>query len=183
LSPDDTELIRAVQGGEREPFQTLVHRHAAPLWSTIRRNVRDPEDARDVLQETWARALERIGDLREPGRLRSWLLSIALNLVRERGRRAPLEVLSDDLADPGDVAGGASPAGVRAVELHDGARAVRAEIDRLPPRQREVFDLRMNHELSHAEIARVLGIAEDASRANYYQAVRRLRAAFPEEPA
>jgi DNA-directed RNA polymerase specialized sigma24 family protein len=45
----------------------------------------------------------------------------------------------------------------------------------LPARQREVVDLRVNHELSHAEIAALLGITEEASRASYYQALRRLR--------
>ena len=48
----------------------------------------------------------------------------------------------------------------------------------LPARQREVMDLRVNHGLSHAEIAALLEISEESSRANYYQALRRLRAAF-----
>ena len=66
-------------------------------------------------------------------------------------------------------------------ESRDALAAVRGEIEQLPPRQREVFDLRMNHGLSHAEIARLLGITEESSRANHYQALRRLRARFPEE--
>ena len=49
-------------------------------------------------------------------------------------------------------------------------------IDALPPRQREVLDLRTHHELSHGEIASLLGITPESSRANYYQALRHLRA-------
>ena len=60
---------------------------------------------------------------------------------------------------------------------------MREEIELLPPRQREVFDLRMNHDLSHSEIARLLGITEASSRANHYQALRRLRGRFSEEEA
>ena len=173
---DDHELYRAVLAGDRERFHELVHRHAAPLWSTIRRSLRDREEARDVLQETWARALERLPELRDPGRLRAWLVSIALNLVRERGRRPrPLSVegLAAELV--------AREPGPPDCESRDALAAVRGEIEQLPPRQREVFDLRMNHGLSHAEIARLLGITEESSRANHYQALRRLRARFPEE--
>jgi RNA polymerase sigma-70 factor (ECF subfamily) len=169
---DDHELIRAVLAGDRARFHDLVQRHAAPLWSTIRRSVRDREEARDVLQETWVRALERLPELRDPSRLRAWLLSIALNLVRERARRpraAPLEA-PDALAAP-------APDG-EAGEGRDALAVLRREIERLPARQREVFDLRMNHELSHAEIARLLGITEESSRASCYQALRRLRARF-----
>lgn len=175
--PTDEELIRAVLAGDRERFHELVHRHAAPLWSTIRRSLRDREEARDVLQETWARALEGLPDLREPGRLRAWLVSIAQNLVRERGRRPrPLSVEAHLAEAPAALDPGPSDC-----ETRDAVAAVRDEIEKLPPRQREVFDLRMNHELSHAEIARLLGITEESSRANHYQALRRLRARFPEE--
>ena len=137
-----------------------------------------------MLQETWVRAFERLGDVREPARFRSWLLSIALNLVRQAGRRPRAVALSTLQGEPGEDRGPAAPdAPQRAVDVRDSARAVRAEIEHLPPRQREVFDLRMNHELTHGEIAKHLGITEESSRANYYQALRRLRASFPEEDA
>jgi RNA polymerase sigma factor CnrH len=173
LPTDDQELIRAVLAGDRERFHDLVHRHAGPLWVTLRRSLRDPEDARDVLQETWLRALQHLGRLRDPARLRAWLLSIALNLVRERSRRPPHEGL--EALEGGGPAAEADPADC---EARDTARALRDEIARLPPRQQEVFDLRMNHELSHAEIAALLGITEESSRANHYQALRRLRERF-----
>ncbi len=47
-----------------------------------------------------------------------------------------------------------------------------------PPPQRDVLDLRMNHGLSHAEVGAMLEISEESSRANYYHALRRLRAEF-----
>jgi len=55
---------------------------------------------------------------------------------------------------------------------------LRVRVAELPPRQREVVDLRLNHGLSHAEIAGLLDIREDAARASYYQALRRLKAGF-----
>jgi DNA-directed RNA polymerase specialized sigma24 family protein len=62
-----------------------------------------------------------------------------------------------------------------------GVRAAAARARAAPPRQREVVDLRLNHELSHAAIAELLDIREDASRASYYQALLRLRTRFDDD--
>ena len=137
---------------------------------------RDREDAREVFQETWLRAFERLESLREPRRLRSWLLSIALNLARQRLRRASPEPL--DEACP-EAAG--TPGGVRVgeeLEREELLERTREEIEALPPRQREVVRLRIQQGLSHGEIAALLGIREENARANYYQGLRRLRERF-----
>jgi RNA polymerase sigma-70 factor (ECF subfamily) len=178
VTADDLELIRTVLAGDRHRFHEIVQRFSGPLLGTLRRVLGDPEERRDVLQETWTRAFERLEDLRSPERLRSWLVSIALNLARERARR-PRPVSLEDL--PGESL--AAPRGGPACDEADVVALVRREIALLPARQAEVFDLRMNHELSHAEIAALLGISEESSRANYYQALRRLRARFPAQAA
>lgn len=170
---EDRDIIARVLAGEREAFHVLVERHSGPLHATLRAHLANREDARELFQETWLRAYQRLGRLRDAGRLRAWLVSIALNLVRERRRRGL------------ERAGGAD-----GLELQDGGESaqdlcgreelegLRAAMQALPARQREVLDLRVNHELSHAEIARLLSISEEASRANHYQALKRLRAAL-----
>jgi len=169
---DDADLVARVLAGEREPFHVLFRRHAAPLFATLRSTLGNRDDAREVFQETWLRAFEGLGTLREPARLRSWLLSIALNLARVRRRRW---IERSALA----VEGPDEPVGEDGVqhrlEADEELAALRRSIAELPARQREVVDLRVNHELSHAEIAALLGITEEASRASYYQALRRLR--------
>ena len=105
---NDSKLIRAILDGEHELFHDLVQRHAAPLWGTVSASIADREEAREILQETWVRAFERLASLREHGRLRSWLLSIALNLVRERARRqrpVSLDIVPDDSLPPGPAPG------------------------------------------------------------------------------
>ncbi len=172
---DDRELITRFLAGERDCFGLLVRRHASPLWATLRRNLRDDEEARDVYQETWLRAFERIGTLRDAGRLRSWLLSIALNLVRQGHRRRDN---IQDLAALSEAEPVVHQDAAQALEAQDEHTFLRSRIALLPPRQREVLDLRMNHGLSHTETAAMLGITDESSRANYYQALRRLRAEY-----
>jgi RNA polymerase sigma-70 factor (ECF subfamily) len=165
---DDRALVTRVLAGEHEAFRELLERHTPALLATLRSAV-GRDDAREVLQETWLRAWSGLGDLRDPERLRSWLLSVALNLARSRSRRpetAPLDAerLVDERND----------GAVRPERVEELAR-LRLALAGLPARQREVVDLRVNHELSHAEIAGLLGIREEASRASYSHGLRRLR--------
>jgi RNA polymerase sigma-70 factor (ECF subfamily) len=174
---DESDLIARAQAGEHEAFHALLRRHSGPLLATLRSSLSNREDAREVLQETWLRAYEHLAHLREPARLRAWLVSIALNLVRSRARRG----LERTGAGAGEEGGPESPV---EDELADrlGEREeldeLRARMAALPARQREVLDLRVNHELSHAEIAALLSISEEASRASYYQAIKHLKEAL-----
>ncbi|MEM7310583.1 MAG: sigma-70 family RNA polymerase sigma factor [Planctomycetota bacterium] len=181
METSDREIIRRVLGGEHERFHELVQRHAGPLWGTLTASLADREEAREILQETWVRAFEGLSSLRDPDRLRSWLVSIALNLVRQLGRRPRLASLDGGGEGPGGEPLPA-PEPADGPEERETLAAVRAEMERLPRRQREVLDLRLNHELSHREIAHALGITEESSRANAYQALRRLRQRFADQP-
>lgn len=170
-SVDESALIARVLAGEREAFHDLLQRHSAALLATLRSTLSNREDAREVLQETWLRAHQHLGSLRDPTRLRAWLLSIALNLARARRRRLPERTL-----DAGDVHDAGSPDdGAARLQQREEVAQLRRHMAGLPSRQREVLDLRVNHELSHAEIGTLLGISAEASRANYYQGLRRLR--------
>ena len=175
VQPTDAELVERVLAGERALFHELVDRHATALHGALRTLVPAGEELAELFQETWVRALARLGELRDPARLRSWLVSIGLNLAREGGRRRrgrSLELLREeggaDPPDPGPEVGSA-------LEQSELLERVRAELARLPERQRQVVGLRLAGELSHAQIAQRLGIAEDAARASYSLGMRRLR--------
>lgn len=175
LDPTDRELIRATLRGDPRSFEALLERHGRVVWASVRRSIDDPEEARDVYQDAVVKAYERLGELRDPDRLRSWWLSIALNLGRERlrrgARREARDLGPERLADLSD---GAAPAGA-ALERDEEVGRLAAALGELPARQREVCTLRLRDGLSHGEIAALLGITTDASRANYHQAVKRLR--------
>ncbi len=175
---DESEAIARVLAGERDAFHVLLQRHSAPLLASLRAALGNREDAREVLQETWLRAYRNLDQLREPARLRAWLVSIALNLARAHHRRAHGREFDapgrDDPAPPPELG---AEVGADLEEREERAR-LRELMARLPARQREVVDLRVNHELSHAEIAELLAISPEASRANYYQGLQRLKQAM-----
>lgn len=172
----DDELIDRVLAGEGAAFAPLVERHGPALLGWIARRARGAAEAADLYQETWLRAFRGLGRLEEPGRLRAWLLGIAFHTLdkhrRERARH-PAEPLGAHQPPSADV-----PAPLEGREFE---QRVRAAVERLPPRQREVFELRALVGLDHAAIAERLGIREDNARANYHQALRKLRAELGDE--
>jgi len=170
----DAEIIREVLAGGRQRYSVLVERHGPALLAWLARRA-GPEEAAELLQETLVRAYERLGELREATRLRSWMLSIAQNLAAQ-GRRRPAPL---PLEAAGDSPG--APAASAALEAGEERARIERACARLPERQREVFEMRVLANLAHAEIAALLGIREDASRASYYQALRKLRAELEDE--
>ncbi|WP_242371154.1 RNA polymerase sigma factor [Anaeromyxobacter sp. SG26] len=182
-TPDDA-LLAAFLVGDDDAFGDLVRRHERLVLSIVRRYARTPEDARDLAQRTFLRALEaarrtlRRGE-REGFAFRRWLVRIAVNLAKNHLRdelrlgRTSLEALGQSEAHPAVA--------VEALEEAERAAAVRAAVVRLPRRMREVLTLRVDAEAPFAEIADTLGISENAARVSFHHATRKLRAALAPE--
>lgn len=182
----DRELVAAVLAGERDRFEPLLARHGPALAAWIERKLADREEAREVFQETWVRAFEGLAELRETERLRAWLISIAHNVLRQRFRRARLAPAAarDELdVELAEVAGEVASSPGSALERGESLERARHALARLSERQREIFLLRVEQELSHAEIAALLSIREENSRAHFHLAVRALRRELGEDDA
>ena len=182
----DAELVRAFLVGDEDAFEELWHRHEATVLAVVRRYARVPEDARDLVQRAFLRALSasRRGIAATGARpfpFRAWVLRIAVNLGKNhlrdeaRWRREPLEAVAG--AEDG------SPAADDALLRRERERIVRRAVLDLPKRQREVLTLRLDAELSFEEVAEVLGITRNSAKVSFHHAVRRLRALVGESPA
>ena len=87
------EIIFAAQSGAAGAADRFVHEFERLVWWTVR-SFRLPEsDAEDVVQNTWLRAFEHLGEVRDPERVSSWLVTIArrecLKLMRSGKREVP----------------------------------------------------------------------------------------------
>ena len=141
---------------DEQTFLECVNAHAPSLRRFAWRLTRNHADAEDVMQDSLMRALEKRGELREPGRLRAWLLTIVRTcwLNSRRGLRNKFEVLQGGQS-PGAHQG---PRGDLEREIlnrsftHDLLRA----IETLPDEWRETLWLREVEDLSYEEIAQVL---------------------------
>jgi RNA polymerase sigma factor (sigma-70 family) len=156
-----------------DQVEAWADRYGKEIHAYLWRMLGDPQDAEDGLQETFLRALRaRSGaPILEP---RAWLYTVAGNVARTQLRRRRREW---GLRVPVDVEAAASD-GVAEGERRE---AVRRVVESLPPKQRQALLLRRYQGLGYEDIARVLGGSPQTARANVYQAVLKLKKAFPEE--
>lgn len=76
-------LVKRAQGGDADAFVQLMEDNRQSMYKTAICYVKNPEDAADILQDTILTAFEKIGDLREAGYFRTWLMRILINKCKD----------------------------------------------------------------------------------------------------
>jgi len=166
----ERELVEACRRGDREAFDQLVLRHQRDIYRLCYRYVNNHEDADDLAQEAFVKAWRAIPRFRGDSSFSTWLYRIAVNAcLNFRAARGPAsEELPGTIADP--------RAGAEArVEDEEEASRVREAVSRLPEKQRATLILRVYHELSHEEVAQMLGSTVGTVKANLFHALANLR--------
>ncbi len=169
--PTDAVLAASYRGGDERAATELVRRHGAALGRFLYSSGAPPADLDDLVQDTFFRAFRALGTWRGDASMRSWLFTIAGNLLRDEFRkrkgRQMLSLEDRDLPDRADPF-----ADLAAAEAE---QRVREGLARLPRLQREVFLLRVQEGSEYAEIAAALGTTPGAARVHYHHAVKRLK--------
>ncbi|HKD12644.1 MAG TPA: sigma-70 family RNA polymerase sigma factor [Thermoanaerobaculia bacterium] len=177
--------LARLRDGDASAFEWLVREHGGRLLSVARRFLRDEEDARDAVQETFLSAYRSIGDFAGGSRLSTWLHRIVINacLMRLRTRRRKPEERIDDLL-PRFAADGHQEnhptlwwegSAEAMIERSQTRAIVRQAIDRLSDPYRTVLLLRDIEEISTGEAARLLGVTENAVKIRLHRARQALR--------
>jgi RNA polymerase sigma-70 factor (ECF subfamily) len=161
----DKELVRAAQAGDQTSFRELVTRYEGKVYRLALKMVRDPQDAEDVLQETFINVYRHLDTFRGDSEFSTWIFRIATNasLMKLRSAKPTLSL---------DGASSDTEEEVFPLELADWSGApdemllnseIRAQMDaalaQLPETLRAVFILRDVQGLSIQETARVLDIS------------------------
>jgi RNA polymerase sigma-70 factor (ECF subfamily) len=140
---------------------------------------RDPEDAKDVLQETMLAAARTARDFRGTSRVSTWLFAIARSFCikkRRRSKFAPEEAVSlDERSERAAEVATSAPAPDEVAASEELGAALDRAMDELEPSQREVLILRDGEGLTAAEVAEVLGLSVDAVKSRLHRARVALR--------
>ncbi len=156
-------------------IRELFARNKRDLLNYFMRRV-GRDAASDLLQETFVRAL-RYDGLHAVADPPAFLQKIAINLTRDFCRRRKLESSFLEFScDSADAPSSESPPEEK-IEFEQQSLLVRAAMEALPPRCREVFVLCIHQNVPLDEIARRLGISENTVRKHLRRAVLRCRAA------
>jgi RNA polymerase sigma-70 factor (ECF subfamily) len=169
---DEAQLVEACLAGQHAAFDVIVERHRRAVYQLCYRFVGNHEDASDLSQDVFLRAYRGLRGFRGGSSLATWLYRIGVNLCLNRvSVKKPLmedvdarQIIDTRVESPSD----------RVLRQERGAR-VRQAITQLPPKQRATLVLRMYQELSHEEIAAVLGSSVGAVKANFFHALGNLK--------
>ena len=169
---DEPALIEACLAGQPGAFDLIVERHRRAVYQVCYRFVGNHEDASDLSQDVFVRAFRGLKSFRRQSSVGTWLYRIGVNVCLNRlNTKTPA---TEELEARQHVdTRGESPAD-RLLKDERAAR-VRMAIARLPRKQRATLILRMYHEMSHQQIAEVLGSSVGAVKANLFHALANLK--------
>ena len=166
----EQELAKRCARGDNEARRELYEVYGARLLALCRRYARDTAEAEDMMQDSFVKIFRIIGRFQwmRPGSLYSWMARVALNLAFDSARKrkriardlVDVDTLKGEVADEPDYEQTASVP----------AEVIHRMIAELPDGYRTVFELYCFEELSHKEIADLLGIKEKSSSASLARA-------------
>lgn len=174
VTSPDTELLLQFRDPETKEkgFTSIIRKYQEKLYWHIRRMVITHDDANDVLQNVFIRVWNGLGNYREDAKLYTWLYRIATNeclTYLEQQKRKSSVSLSD-------VEEGLSNR-VVADKYFDSTKLewkLQLAIQKLPEKQRIVFNLRYFDEMPYEEMSRVLETSQGALKASYHHAVKKV---------
>jgi RNA polymerase sigma-70 factor (ECF subfamily) len=185
----DRRLIEAVARGEEQALDELMKTYLPSVTAVARRLLKDEASADDVAQETFLAVWRSAKSFRGEASGKSWILRIALNKARSAWRWRSLRrwlsldaVVGEEPGAPslGDTFADTAPGPDAAHDHADRSAKLRAAVDSLPARQKEMMLLRLEG-LEVNEIAAAVGAAEGTVKATLHQARAKLEALLKED--
>jgi RNA polymerase sigma factor (sigma-70 family) len=173
---EDEQLVE--RAADEDAFAELYRRHVALVYRYLLGFTGNPDEAADLTQHTFTRALERLPRYEGRGSFSAWLLRIARNAAidayRRRRRLLPWDLLSEqhELAAEQNVES--------IVTHHESLAALRVLVARLPAEKRDLLALRFGAGLTCREIGAVVGKSEEAVKKQIARIVHQLTEAYHE---
>lgn len=178
--PKQEALVAAAKSGEELAFETLVKRHRPRIFALALRYTRVPEDAEDVVQQTFQKAFVYLHKFEGKSSFSTWLTRIAINeaLMLLRRGRALRELHIDDSSSKGTASGlevpDTNPDPETRYLQREGAQILAAAMRQLRSGMRRALELRELRELTAQETARRMGLSVSAVKARVFHGRRKL---------
>jgi RNA polymerase sigma-70 factor (ECF subfamily) len=172
---DDTELVRRCLSGDRSLFSEVVQRYQNNVYGLCLRKVADLGQAQDIAQETFVVGYENLARLKDPARLKAWLMGISSNLIRDYYKRRKIA----GLPEGHDVeVVGMDP--LESLEQRERHELLYKAIATLSERYKAVLIKRYLEEAEYPEIAADLGLSIGAVEVCMHRARKALAGALKE---
>jgi RNA polymerase sigma-70 factor (ECF subfamily) len=166
--PVSPSIVARAASGDVDSLAAIVAVHHGDMSRIAYLITRDAELAQDAVQAAWPIAWRKLPGLRDPERLRQWLMAIAANEARQLIRRQRRQVVNEIVTvEPGSNA--TDP------DAHSGLIDLRAALARLSPDERSLLALRYVAGFDATEIAAMVGLSASGVRSRLSRLVSHLR--------
>jgi len=174
VNQDDKELLIQFKElpNKEKAFTAIIKKYQEKLYWHIRRMVVEHEDANDILQNMFVKVWKGLENFREDSQLYTWLYRIATNecltFLEQQKRRYAISLDEEDTGLTNKV---------KASEGFDVNKLewkLQIAIQKLPEKQRIVFNLRYYDEMPYEQMSRVLETSEGALKASYHHAAKKI---------
>jgi RNA polymerase sigma-70 factor (ECF subfamily) len=166
-------MAEAVPKADGKAFLTeAVRLHSQAIYNLALRIARNPQDAEDIVQETFAALVREERKIREPGALKTWLLRTAIRIAWKESSRVRRRRLAEREAATREE-------GIGMEARSDLSEWISRALDRLPESLRLPLVLHYLQGLAHAEVAAVLGCPLGSVSTRMRDGLERLRKAAP----
>lgn len=180
----DNELIALTLSGQKRAFEGLVRRYQRLVYNVIYQMIQSHETAADLTQDTFLKAYRSLGTFRNTAQLKPWLLKIASNTTLNHIRDSKSKYF-DSLEQLLEESPQAEPPSANCLEEEIELRFSQARLlealQQLSPRQRQIFVLRYQHDLSYADIAIIAEETESSVKSLLFRIREKLRKILQEE--
>jgi RNA polymerase sigma-70 factor (ECF subfamily) len=177
-TPSDNQLVALALYGDAKAFELIVRQYQRIMYNALFTMLQDHGKAADATQEAFLRAYKALPSFRADAALKPWLLRIAtnvgLNMIRDDKVRQ-----ADSLDRLLDESPQQEPKSSLSVECEVENRLAMSKLsdamNTLPARQRYIFALRYQYDLSYADIAHTVGESESAIKSQLFRTREKLR--------
>lgn len=176
MDMNEEQHIRQFIQGDADALYALVEEYRKPLFGFIISMTEGCDDADEIFQEVWIKAMHALPRYKHQQRFSSWLFKIAHRRIIDRSRKQrpafSLDKVHDTIDLPGTTTHTTADNVISDQEL---GHQIRAAVSALPTQQREVFTLRMETDLSFKEIAKIQNTSINTVLARMSYALQKLR--------
>ena len=171
---DDNELIFQFKNGinKESAFTSIIKKYQERIYWHIRRMIIDHDDTNDILQNLFIKVWKNLDSFREDSQLYTWIYRIATNETLSflnQKKRKQLVSMNNEFYDLSNR--------IKADNHFDGNKLewkLQLAIQKLPEKQRAVFNLRYYEEMPYEKMSKIFNTSEGALKASYHHAVKKI---------
>ncbi|MEK6607958.1 MAG: sigma-70 family RNA polymerase sigma factor [Myxococcota bacterium] len=180
---DDRPLVERARRGDQDAFRQLVERHERRAYAVALRVVRNPDEARDIVQEAFIKAWRKLDGFHGTSLFSTWLHRIVMNVGIDHKRREKRVEEYDDKVARGEAVDGDENILPRMLDANPaknlGRRELAEQMNRalteLSPEHRAVLVMREVEGMSYKEIAKAMKCAKGTIMSRLFHARRRMQ--------